>query len=642
MTEWGGYNDSRILRRTLRPMLCWLTYALVVLPSWGQSTPAATEISVPPSKPWMAPPTVEQSPTAEWTPPKSESVTEPPSSPWPSPGLDALRQAVGALTESIDTLPAPKSEPGGVPTTSPTALTTSPPEQHRIPLGDANEDIQVRDHEGLISLMVRDAPLRQVVALVAETQNINIVFASPAEVPVTASFDGVPWQQVIEALLSISGHTWTMNDGILYVTSVEAASFVSPQAGGRVVEVFELDFAAAVDVDNTVKGLLSPAGSSWLVETSPEDNRRTREVVAVFDYPANVARISDYICQMDQPPRQVMIEANILQVTLNDDCRSGVNFEQITSFYNNKVGFGFLSGGLSNPSGGANGPASTSTSFISVDGTALNGFIQLLQTTLDAKTLASPKLLSVSGQESSIQIGDQLGYSQVTTNVNQTTQQNIQFLDTGVILRVVPRITRDGRVLMRVKPEVSKGQVNQESQIPSAQTANVDTSILLNDGQGMVIGGLIQEEDQNTQSKLPWIGDLPYVGILFQTRQIIKKRTEIIVTLVPHVLPYNPIVDARESFDYMKAQERLLTGPLCRVPRPYEAQLYDTFLNPRRPLATLHAHHYPVHTGSMTPMPMPPVNTNENWAPGPYDIPPHHPDIMFPQQQSVPTPSVQQ
>ncbi len=618
----GGVQSGSDLRhRIFCPVVLWLVSILISMPAWGQSASNSEELSVQ-SK-------FLRTTGGQIASPSKEEETEAPAkpaaltSPWTSVGLDALRQAVGAGKTANDTLPAP-----------PNSSEASTLKQHKLPLAEvAAENIQVKEDAGLISLMVRDAPLRQVIALVAETQKLNIVFASPAEVPVTASFDRMPWQQVMEALLAISGHTWTMNEGIIYVTNIEAASFVSPQAGGLVVEVFELDFASAVDVDQTVKGLLSPAGNSWLVETSSEDNRRTREVVAVFDYPANVARISDYICQMDQPPRQVLIEANILQVTLNDDCRSGVNFEQITSFYNNKVGFGFLSAGLSNPTGGVNGPATNSTSFISVDGTALNGFVQLLESTLDAKTLASPKLLSVSGQESSIQIGDQLGYSQVTTNVNQTTQQNIQFLDTGVILRVLPRITRDGRVLMRVKPEVSKGQVNQESQIPSAQTANVDTSILLNDGQGMVIGGLIQEEDSNTQAKLPWFGDLPYVGILFQNRQTVKKRTEIIVTLVPHVQPYNPIVDARESNNYMRTQERLLTGPLVRVPRPYEAQLYDTFLNPRHPLATIHASHHAVPMVSMVPVPLPPVD--ETW-----DCPPgggrsDTGEIVFPEQ---PTP----
>jgi type II secretory pathway component GspD/PulD (secretin) len=466
------------------------------------------------------------------------------------------------------------------------------PNQHVLPLGQpVPKDVVVKEDAGLISLMVRDAPLRQVVALVAETQNLNIVFASPADVPVTASFDRVPWQQAIEALLSISGHTWTMGDGILFITNIEAADFVSPQAGGRAVEVFELDFASAVDVDQTVKGILSPAGKSWVLESSTEDNRRTREAVAVVDYPANLARISDYICQVDQPPRQVLIEANILEVKLNDDCRSGINFAALASWSGNKeIGFGFLSAGIANPQEGFDTAAGSATTFLTVEGPALLGLVQALKATTDTKTLASPKVLAVSGQKSKIQIGDRLGYTVLNTNVNQSTQQQVQFLEVGVILDVIPRITRDGRVLMNVKPNVSTGEVTND--IPSEHTTNVESSVLLNNGQGMVIGGLIQEVDNITSRKIPWLGDLPYVGILFQQRQVTKERKEIIVTLVPYIQPYSPMIAEREQFEYMRANERLTQGAIYRNPRPYEPRMYDTFTNPRRPVANLHAMHH--------------------------------------------------
>ncbi|MDC0935824.1 hypothetical protein OAS39_06025, partial [Pirellulales bacterium] len=96
-----------------------------------------------------------------------------------------------------------------------------------------------------------------------------------------------------------------------------------------------------------------------------------------------------------------------------------------------------------------------------------------------------------------------------------------------------------------------------------------------------VIGGLIQERDSNIQSKVPWLGDIPYAGILFQRRQVVKSRSEIIVTLVPHVQPYTPIVACREQHALMRTQQPLITGPLCRVPRPFEPRLPDTFTNPK-------------------------------------------------------------
>lgn len=499
---------------------------------------------------------------------------------WTESGLETLRRAIGATPVDLDNQQTPPPTPNE---------TTNPAKQHRLNLrSQPADDVYLKENAGLISLTVREAPLRKVIALVAETQKLNLVFASPVDVPITASFDRIPWQQVIEALLSISGHTWTMNEGIIYVTSIESANFVSPEAGGRTVHVFELDFASAVDVDQTVKGLLSPAGKSWLVEHSTEDNRRTREAVAVVDYPANLARIADYICQMDQPPRQVLIEANILQIELSDDCRSGVDFSQFSNFGNNQVGLHFFSPGVLNLGGGISDPGNSTASILSVNGTGLQGLLEMLKTTTNAKTLASPKVLAVNGQLAKIQIGSQLGF-RVTTTTQTSTLQSVQFLDVGVVLQVTPRITRDGRVLMTVKPEVSDGQLDPTTELPSKDTTQVATDLLLESGQGMIIGGLIQERDINTQSKLPWFGDLPYVGIVFQRRQIEKVRSEIIVTLIPYVLPYKPIIEERESQQYLRTQDRLLEGPLRRVPRPYEAQLYDTFLNPRHPLASISA-----------------------------------------------------
>lgn len=585
---------------------------------WAQQY---STLTIPGPDPQYAPP---QMPIQYEVP--GETITSPPpepkkapSSPWTSRGLDALRAAVGAAVPEVQPVPTGQTAPGPAPVVAavdPASESLPPatqvneisaePKKHHLPLGQPiPKDILVREDDGLISLMVRDAPLRQVVALLAETQNLNIVFASPADVPVTASFDGVPWRQALEALLSISGHTWTMNDGILFITNIEAADFVSPAAGGRAVEVFELDFASAVDVEQTVNGLLSPAGKCWVFESSDEDNRRTREAVAVVDYPANLVRISDYICQVDQPPRQVLIEANILQVELSDDCRNGVNFENLMSFSGNTINF--------ESKGFANATSATAF-FAEVDGNALDGLVELLKTTTDAKALATPKILAVSGQQSHIQIGSQLGF-RVTTTTQTGTFESIQFLDVGVVLTVTPRITRDGRVLMRVKPKVSTGQVDAGTGLPSEDTTEVETDILLNDGQGMVIGGLIQEEDSNNQSKIPWFGDLPYVGVLFQKREVVKSRSEIIVTLIPHVQPYTPVMEAREQQEYARTQDRLTYGPLQRVPRPYEARLYDTFTNPRRPLANLSAIHHANTNGHQVStsefIALPPVEEDE-------------------------------
>lgn len=499
-----------------------------------------------------------------------------------SPRVLLPGEAGNALRDTFSVANPPETEELSTPPADPPRPDDSlrPAEQKVIPItrpGDQS-NLVVEDYHGQISLMVRDASLRQVVSLIAETQKLNLVFAVPAETRITASFDRVPWEQVLDSLLTASGHTWTTNNGVITVTSVENADLLAPSAGGRHVEVFELDFASAVDIDQTVKGLLSPAGKSWIMETSSEDNRRTRELIAVVDFPGNLRQIADYICQADQPPRQVLIEANILQVDLSSDCKSGINLEAITtSPSGNTLDF--------DPVGFANSTASPAF-FLEATGGSVTALVELLQTTTDAKTLASPKVLTVSGQQARMQVGDQLGFRVVTTTQTSTLEE-VQFLDVGVVLTVTPRVTRDGRVLMRIKPEVSTGQVSADTGLPSESTTEVETDIMLCDGQGMVIGGLIQEEDSNIQSKIPWLGDLPYVGILFQRRQVAKTRSEIVVTLVPHIQPYTPIVETREMHNLQRTYDPLLVGPLDRYYRPYEARLPDTFTNPRRPLLSL-------------------------------------------------------
>ena len=316
-------------------------------------------------------------------------------------------------------------------------------------------------------------------------------------------------------------------------------------------------------------------------------------MIVVYDSPAHLERIAQYVCQVDQPPRQVLIEAHILQVDLEEDCRNGVNFEAIASFRGNELSFSNV--GFANP-------AATSAFFLEATGSALEGLVELLQTTTDAKTLASPRLLVISGQEARIQIGEQLGY-RVTTTTQTSSLESVEFLDVGVVLTVTPRITRDGRVMMRIKPEVSTGNVSPLTGLPEEETTEVETDILLSDGQGMVIGGLIQEQDDILQSKIPYLGDLPYVGVLFQKRQAIKNRSEIIVTLTPRVQPYSPMVASREAHALMRTEEPLTTGALNRAFRPYEPRLYDALTNPRPICIARHCGHVAEGVESATSLP---------------------------------------
>ena len=458
----------------------------------------------------------------------------------------------------------------------------------RIPLAgqsgpEAGHKLGIHSDGQLLSLVIRDAAVKDVLALIGQTQNINIVCSQhsggdgSAESRVTLSLEAVRLEDALDAILSIAGYTWSEKNGIIYVTSLTRAGVVPADIQGRKTKVFTLSFVSAVDVDQAVQGMLSPVGKSFVTQSSSTDNRRTEEIIVVEDLSSYLWSIEQYISQVDQPPQQVMIQAHILEVELDDNLRHGINFEEI-----------FRTGGhtLSIQQSGFANSNSAQALFFKATGDDINALVEVLQTTTDAKTLASPRVLCLNGQESKIQIGEKLGY-RVLTNTQTSTLEDVQFLDVGVVLRVTPRITHDGFVLMRVKPEVSNGQVNPETGLPDEETTEVETDVLLHDGHGMVIGGLIKESVSNTQSKIPVLGELRHVGALFQRREVKKSRTEIIVVLVPYVVPHDPDYTQRDEEEVQRASTPLLYGPLHRVERP-EPQLPDTFDNPRNAPQRVH------------------------------------------------------
>src|SRR4029079_11912319 len=163
-------------------------------------------------------------------------------------------------------------------------------------------------------------------------------------------------------------------------------------------------------------------------------------------------------------------------------------------------------------------------------------------------------------------------------------------VEAGVILRITPRITRDHGVLLHVSPEGSTrdGQ-GADGLPPNISKTTLETDVMLNDNEGVVIGGLINEQDQTDQSKIPYLGNMRGIGFLFRHSEVVKKRSEIVVALMPRIQPYQAQYQAYEQGELVRTGVPLLYGPLQRNDRPWDPILPDglrvaTPLVPRLPL----------------------------------------------------------
>jgi type IV pilus assembly protein PilQ len=436
----------------------------------------------------------------------------------------------------------------------------------KIPLARSipPEAVQVDPRSGLVTICVRDAPLNQVLEILAEQQGLNVVCSEDVTARISITVNSAPFEEAMDAILSVAGYTARRQGDFLMITSVANKGKVSPQAQGREVRVFVLNYVSAADADVVVKGLLSPVGQSFLTESDEQDRRKTQELVVVEDLPTYLSRIEEVVRQLDVPPRQVLIESHVMSIELKDNCHHGIDLSYLKE----------ANPALTLKTAGFGDAEASPAMIFDLDTGELAALVECLQTTTDAKTLASPKVFALNGQQARIQVGQQLGYRVVTTT-QTSTMENVDFLEVGVILTVTPQITPDNCVLMKVKPVVSTGQINPDTELPEEETTEVETSLILRDGHGIVIGGLIQEEDVETQQKVPLVGDLWLVGRLFQKRQIDRKRTELIVTLIPHIVPYQPECCRRESDQFYRATTPIVEGPLLPYPRPFEPSLPD-------------------------------------------------------------------
>jgi general secretion pathway protein D len=271
----------------------------------------------------------------------------------------------------------------------------------------------------------------------------------------------------------------------------------------------------------------------------------------IQDYESNLKIIDQIVQKIDVRPVQVLIEAVIVSVDLEHDTELGVNFALTDNLANllGTVGTGTaLNGNVGfNPTQllAATGKIAQSATTDAQGFTSatngvkfgfvannVTGFVRALETIGSTKILASPRILVLNKQRADIQLGNRLGFQTLSQNFTSTIQQ-VQFLNTGTLLRLRPFVSDDGMVRMEIHPERSSGSV--VNNIPNQTTAELTTNVMVPDGATLVIGGLMEDEDDFQMQGLPGLSRLPVLGFLFGARQKTEGRRELVVLLTPHI-----------------------------------------------------------------------------------------------------------
>jgi len=383
--------------------------------------------------------------------------------------------------------------------------------------------------EKTISMFVKDADVVDLLRMIAMQFNLNIIITPDVKASITVRLSDVPLMSAIDALVRAADCN--------YINYESGIMLIKPK--GREIpgeldsRIFELDYAEAADVQAAIKRVLSARGVSEIVyrRVGAGGGSSRASALIVTDYPEVLDKVRVVIAQLDQPASQIAIEAKFIETTLTSEDMYGINWSLRTAV---------------TPIVPKTGEMAIPLRFeelvlgkISLD--QLSAALEVMQTRGKSKLIANPKTLTLDNQTAEINMGISVPLRSV--RVDPVTLERIytwteKFIPIG--LKVTPHTTSDGMINMEVEPTVeaiTSWQGTPEDMRPVTVRRQAKTQVIVKDGEVVVIGGLIKDEETKTRSKIPVLGDIPILGhFLFSQTRIKHEKSELIIFIIPHII----------------------------------------------------------------------------------------------------------
>lgn len=443
-------------------------------------------------------------------------------------------------------------------------------------LADLSGAVEVSDYD-LVDLHVNNEDLGNILQLLSIQSQRNIISSNNVQATVTADLYGVTFYEALDSILHVNGFGYIEKGNFIYVYTAEELAQFEALSRKPVTRIIDLDYLNSTDAAEFAKMLLSDTGSITanaateaysITDGVPTgaDNYANSATIVISDFEENVEEIQALIKELDTKPAQVLIEATILQTTLNEANAFGVDFALIQNLdFTDFVGTGgplsvvdgLISGagetidgtavnapnghgtGVQSTVGNTAGSAGLKAGFVNGD---VGVFMRVLDEITDVTVVSNPKLLTLNRQPARVLVGTRVGYLNSTTTDTSTTQ-SVEFLDVGTQLAVRPFVSKGGLIRLELRPQVSNFTLRQVADgagnnvtIPDEDTTEMNTNVMVRDGQTVVLGGLFTETTSTTRRQVPVLGDIPVVGSAFKGYDDSTRRSEIIFLITPSIV----------------------------------------------------------------------------------------------------------
>ena len=389
-----------------------------------------------------------------------------------------------------------------------------------------------------LSLNFQDIDVRSVLQLIADFTDLNLVASDSVNGSITLRLQNVPWDQALDLVLKTKGLDQRKIGNVLLVAPAdeiaarERQELESQQLMAELAplrrELIQVNYAKATDIaklfDQVTAGDDNGAGGSAGRGSITVDDR-TNSIIA-YQTQDRLDELRRIVAQLDIQVRQVMIEARIVEARVDFAKELGVKW---SGAY---IGEGEFSGDTFVDLGAAAASSGLGIGYVG-NNLMLDLELSAMESSGNGEVVSQPKVVTSDKETAKILKGTEIPYQEASSSGATTTS----FKEAALSLEVTPQITPDNNIIMEVK--VTKDRpifLANNGGVPSIDKNEVDSKVLVRDGETVVIGGVYETTQSKTVEKVPLLGDLPYLGQLFKKTSVEDNKTELLIFLTPRIM----------------------------------------------------------------------------------------------------------
>lgn len=423
--------------------------------------------------------------------------------------------------------------------------------QSNLEASAGSEGGEQADLSKVVTIDADDASLPTVLSVLAAESGYNIVTGPGVNKldKISVHLSDTPIEEAMNLVVRAAGLSYEVVGNSFLVADAKKlkeeaglTSYVYPLQYAKATEVKEMlgDFNASISIDQL--------GNRLLIITSPKVKNEIYQVIEA----------------VDKPPLQVMIEALIIEVAVEDEERLGIQWNKLTPLQSN------VYEGYEAPNSSRPGQIPQSVPFNQINSLNDMGFFgrqePIFQLAIDyllknnlAEVLTNSQIATMNNTEASIGVVDRIPFVLSAGGVGGQVRTQIE--EVGITLKVRPSVNKDGYITTRIEPQVSNvfQLIGPDQNIPWVVSRGAVTDIRVKDGESIIIAGLLAVNRKFTIYKVPFLGDIPYVGGLFRHKALTSKKTDLIIQITPHIIdPSDTLIKKSKLID--KAVQELMSS----------------------------------------------------------------------------------